>query len=490
METDPIIRTYGTMHPCVIIDYSPGNVVAQVGFCLFAYCLMGSAMLSLLRVAQLKNANLLIISAIGFSLLFVSVPFVVLSVTFTPRLVSVLLHSVPYMWDVTGLGAFMASELVVVYATAGSFSSKYIKFYIYQAILILMVFYGVLFMARTLATTDVIDVNLPTTDSRNNLEPMAVQFEIAPLVVAFVFYPLHLLRPSLCPLHEQPVAGDVSVSSVVDEAQDCESPISATTVGISTTDSVVASTESERRISATTVGSDDWRFVLKSSTLATVSVVMLMLSVFLAMFSNRTSKSDREWTSFHNDFKTLPGAAIIAVTWSYAVPVLFLHVLVVMAYALASGTSTKIVQIAGVLFSTSSLLAHAATIPNVSDWFIGPELFQVALIIWILAQVYLTLQKWPSSRRFACVSQLVSAALATLCLVASLVTKARWADYGWMLAWLIFTFADPLDMQLIVTRFGLATLRSSPSGVYTNLCQFAWHEATTSTSSSLDIIGI
>merc|ERR1719297_170767 len=151
-------------------------------------------------------------SSLAVGILLQGMTGLVLCVTFNPATVSVLSHSVPYMTSIGSAGVYMLFELAfTVTVSSDKWTRRHIVYYVYTTYLVGSIFYGILFMARTLGTTDQIDVSLPVSHPRNVLEPLPVHSNPLPMILAFSSVIMESLRPFVSPLTAMPVAGDVVV---------------------------------------------------------------------------------------------------------------------------------------------------------------------------------------------------------------------------------------------------------------------------------------
>lgn len=451
LRVDPAMRTYKAFHPCIIIDYSPGNLWAQLTFLLNAYSLLLSGTISLFRVAQLRNAFLLVVSALAYGMLWAGMSLLVLTVTFNPSFVSVLLHSVPYMVYGGGYGMFMLSELVVSDFASQSTTCKHIIWYAYNGWMVGTCFYGVLFMSKVLATTNDIDVTLPATDPRNILEPMEFELQLLPTIMAFIVFPLHILRPFVCPLTARPLAANLSVLAIHHDAP----------------------RESGE-------GSSEWRLDLRASKVHLWGVFIALVGMCLAYYFNDVFNPNIAGEfprSFREEFKTLPGAAIIAVSWTLAVPLLALHAFILSTYvrSFVRSCSFKVAFLAvAIIFSISAILAHGGTVPGAPNWYRGVDLFRVMLGCWLVAQCVLAMLFEESESKLRVVGKLVAGALAAIFLVLSIMMETRWSLLAFMAAWMLFAAVDPLCASLTIDNIAITTCKNSPETLCNNLFHCYW----------------
>jgi hypothetical protein len=420
-----------------------------VNFSLFAYHVMFSGTLSVIRSVCFGSATLVIISSMAYGVMMVTTPAVVLSVTFNPSLVSVLLHTVCYMITLVGIASFMLAEVFVNYLHSGMATVKHIAFYAYSSVMIGLVVYALFFMTSILATTDQIDVLKSTRDERNILNPMPVKYDVMPLLGSFLFHPMHLVRPFVCPLAEVPIAGTFQVHR-----------------GRLT------------RMSVALSGDREWCIVLKSSVLAGSAAVMACCSVFVALYANNIAHGGlSQISSFRKEFTVLPGAAIVAYAWTLIVPLLFLHAFVIEMYVSTVLPQLKIaMRISVAMFCISATLAHGGTVPESPAWYVGSELFQVALMVWLILQSALVIYEWPVDMKQGSVCLLVCTVVAVISLAISLGTGDFRADIIWLISWLVCALVDPLDISITVCRISLGTSTNIPMNCRSKLLHCIWKE--------------
>ena len=106
-----VFRLYETYHPCILLDYLPGTLIAQPLFVFAALLSVLTYGLAWLRSGCLGKIGPLMFSSCVFCLSIVTGACFALVFTFSPDQTSVIVHSLPYMgWELTGL-LFVVSQV-------------------------------------------------------------------------------------------------------------------------------------------------------------------------------------------------------------------------------------------------------------------------------------------------------------------------------------------------------------------------------------------
>jgi len=450
LRVDPILRTYNAFHPCVIIDYSPGNLWAQLTFLLYVYCLLMSATVSLIRVARLHNGILMVISSWSYGVAWIGMPILVLSCTFNPRYTSVLSHSIPYMICIGSIGVTMLSELVVLYVTSEETTRKHVVCYIYNAIMLFATGYAILFMSKLLGETKLINVLLPVTDPSNILQPVELNISPFTTILAFCILPGHWLRPFFSPLTARPVSADVEVR---------KGDFNFQTLGIQS--------------NPDQAHHNSWRIVFDASTLGFWGRLITASGFGLAYYFNTIYATEPQ--DIRGKFTNNPGAAIIAVTWSAGVPLMILQALVLATYVRQRFKQGlfKCGFVASALFvSVSAVLAHGGTVPHAPSWYLGPELFSVGLLLWGVAECGLLMQE--SEMTPMVIFKLCVGTVGLILMVVCIFHFNPVSFIGFLCAWMIFSFFDPMDVKMVITNIEVGTVKNSPETTYNTFFNWVW----------------
>jgi hypothetical protein len=451
LKVDPILRTYQAFHPCVIIDYTPGNLWAQLTFLLYVYCLLMSATMSLLRVVKMQKGVLVVFTAQAYGIAWITLPVLVLACTFNPGLSSVLLHSLPYMVCIGGIGVFMISEVIVLFWTSEKTTWKHYACYIYNIILLGATGYAILFMSKHLATTELIDVTLPITDPRNTLEPQELEISVVTTALAFSILPLHWLRPFFSPLTEKPLVADVVVQR-----------------GLS-------SAESPHMFGGSAGLTSAWHMALDASTLGLCGRISCALGFSLAYFFNSVFSTEPH--SYRDKFEMLPGAAIIALMWTLGVPLMALQTCVMSMYVKArypTGIFRMFFVGVSIFFSISAVLAHGGTVPRAPKWYIGSQLFQAGVILYGIGECILVLKEL--GMKGMALVKVVMGIITAIFLLLSQFWFNRFSFIAYSVCWIVYTAIDPLDVKMIFSNIDIGTTEQSPGNVCNNLFHWVWKD--------------
>jgi len=450
LRLDPILRTYKAFHPCVIIDYMPGNLWAQLTFLLYVYSLLMSATASLIRAARCHNGVLMVVSSQAYGVAWLGLPILVLACTFNPTYTSVLSHSIPYMVCVGSIGFVILSELVVLYVTSETTTRRHIACYVYNGVMLLATGYAILFMSKLLGSTKLIDVTLPVTDPRNRLQPEDVHISPLTTALAFSILPLHWLRPWFSPLTQKPVTANIEVRKGNWENLHHKA---------------IAMPNHQNR----------WHIVLKASTLGFWGRFVTMAGFGLAYFFNLVFAEESQ--TIRGKFTNVPGAAIIALSWSVGVPLMALQAFVLATYVrlrFKRGEFAFFFVAAAAFASVTSVLAHGGTIPHAPDWYIGPELYAVGLLLWGTAECVLLVKE--SEMTPLVIFKLIIGAVTGLGMIINVFAFGTVPFVGFLCSWIVYSFCDPLHVSMIITNIEIGSVENSPETLCNNFFQWAWYD--------------
>lgn len=106
-----VFRLYETYHPCILLDYLPGTLIAQPLFVCAALLSVLTYGLGWLRSGCLGKIGPLMFSSCVFCLSLVTGACFALVFTFSPDQTGVIAHSLPYMgWELTSC-LFVVSQV-------------------------------------------------------------------------------------------------------------------------------------------------------------------------------------------------------------------------------------------------------------------------------------------------------------------------------------------------------------------------------------------
>ena len=327
-----VFRLYETYHPCILLDYLPGTIIAQPLFVTSALLSVLTFGLAWLRSGCLGKMGPLMFSSCVFCLSILTGACFALVFTFSPDQTNVIAHSLPYMgWELTSclfvvsqvcsaplprhvprplIPASSESCLLVqayyVWMDDDPHRSRNAKkgFTLYAAVYAAFDIYGMIFMTGKIASL----ARNPDLLKGNEI----IQFHWLPFITAVTTHLNMWAYSVLSPMKYRPLAFELITS---DEA-------STDTADMQPTASDPSKVEGN---------SFNFKFAPRSI-LSVVAVIMVAVE-FLAKYINVLVMPDEVVKDFtaKQHIETLPGAAVVAVLWMVAVGLLFIH------GALASG---------------------------------------------------------------------------------------------------------------------------------------------------------
>merc|ERR1712008_134192 len=167
----------------------------------------------------------------------------------------------------------------------------------------------------------------------------------------------------------------------------------------------------------------------------------------------------------------------IAVSWSVGVPLMALQAFVLATYVrlrYRKGEFKMFFVAAAIFVSITSVLAHGGTIPHAPDWYIVPELYAVGLILWGTAECLLLVKE--SELTPLVMFKLIVGAVTGLLMIVNVFSFGRFSFVGFLCAWIIYSFCDPLNVSLIMSNIEVGTVENSPETLGNNFFQWAWYD--------------
>lgn len=185
---DAIVAFYGTIHPCVLLDYTPGTIFAQPLFDLQILIVILSMWASFVRHLLQGSMSAIMVSATGMILALVVGACFNLVFTFNPRTVSVLAHSVPYMCNVALQFLFIGTEALAIFVFKYK-PHEVPGFFFYVVFVLSVAFFINFFMAARLMSkldfaTRNMEENIAAGSAPNNEQPILQLFRAALTVLA------------------------------------------------------------------------------------------------------------------------------------------------------------------------------------------------------------------------------------------------------------------------------------------------------------------
>lgn len=431
MDKSPIYHMYKTYHPCMLLDYLPGTLLAQPFFVLQVFMQDAAVMFSFLRNVIFGSTLLTIGSAIGMTIWLQCSTCFVLVFTFNPGATSVMAHSIPYMGYVFAIATFFITELATVSRRFGMGDKEVGNlgpFYGYVAFVCAMICYGENFMLSTFIK-NARDVYKPTGDIDAEGE---VEFDPLPFIGAIVVDTLYVIWVWMTPHAKYPVKMMLSSFS-----------------NLSPTDHVESVTC--RRTLGTTVRAKYFGFL---------AMLAALIGAGLAVYLNHQVDPDASIT-FRENFERLPGSAFTAVFWVVSSLFLSLYVLIVMFHETYTNDNKNVilaVQGIGCMLIMSTVYAFGSTIPDAHSWHhYGAEFFQTCFTVWMGVMLVVLVQHRRMVEMRWLVPEALSCVLAIVALLGSLVLKIPAFDLGWIAAFAFYLMNDSIGRTLTVSDVHVAS---------------------------------
>ena len=332
-----VFRLYETYHPCILLDYLPGTIIAQPLFVTSALLSVLTFGLAWLRSGCLGKMGPLMFSSCVFCLSILTGACFALVFTFSPDQTNVIAHSLPYMgWELTSclfvvsqvcsaplprhvprplIPASSESCLLVqayyVWMDDDPHRSRNAKkgFTLYAAVYAAFDIYGMIFMTGKIASL----ARNPDLLKGNEI----IQFHWLPFITAVTTHLNMWAYSVLSPMKYRPLAFELITS---DEASTDTADMQPTPACASDPSKVEGN-------------SFNFKFAPRSI-LAVVAVIMAAVAVLPKHINNLVFMPDndevikdvlvKDFTT-EQHMKTLPGAAFVVVLWIVAIGLLIIH---------------------------------------------------------------------------------------------------------------------------------------------------------------------
>merc|ERR1712008_150358 len=176
-------------------------------------------------------------------------------------------------------------------------------------------------------------------------------------------------------------------------------------------------------------------------------------------------------------FTNVPGAAIIALSWSVGVPLMALQAFVLATYVrlrFRKGEFRNFFVGSAIFVSLTSVLAHGGTVPHAPDWYYGPELYAIGLLLWGAAECILLYKE--SEMTPLVIFKLIVGALTGLMMIINVFSFGTFSFVGFLCMWMVYSFCDPLHVSMIITNIEIGNVDNSPETLSNNFFQWAWYD--------------
>merc|ERR1712008_40048 len=124
--------------------------------------------------------------------------------------------------------------------------------------------------------------------------------------------------------------------------------------------------------------------------------------------------------------------------------------------------------------SLTSVLAHGGTVPHAPDWYIGPELYAIGLLLWGAAECILLYKE--SEMTPLVIFKLIVGALTGLMMIINVFSFGTFSFVGFLCMWMVYSFCDPLHVSMIITNIEIGNVDNSPETLSNNFFQWAWYD--------------
>jgi len=478
MEVDPVLRLYGTLHPCILLDYLPGTLFAQPLFDLSVLISQVSAAVSLVRAALFGDVFILGIFAFMFGVYMPLSCLFQLVFTFNPTYTSVLLHSIPYILDNISKGWYCFCTAYAVWQWPELVFREQVHCTFAAGFYILAIVYGTFFMSSKLMSNaglgcdgldpSMIFANSTVLGACPANEVLKVKVDPFPLIMTLFAQGLLFSLGLVSPLKNRPLAFEVRCWESGIPADLSADPHGAL--------AIQETQQQERRFFTSATGGNGHGLRLLAKRPLLFAMLVLAFSMYSAKWLAEKVYGEQvdDW-DYRDKFITQPSASIVAVGWIVVLQFLAANVALVVTSEYRNnydGFVRWVVYISGLLLLCTGVTAHAGTIPHAPAWFHGPEAFLVALALWILKDVLLLQQLLDRARTSLLQSgghvlvtmvwlEMGLAVLAGVSVLAAAFSRiVAWSlgsgfkmpDYGWMALVVLYSLFDVRRVQVILSN--------------------------------------
>jgi hypothetical protein len=482
MEVDPVLRLYGTLHPCIMLDYLPGTLFAQPLFDLSVIISQVSAGVSLVRAALFGDIFILGIFAVMIGVYLPCSCLFQLVFTFNPTQTSVLLHSVPYILDNISKGFYCSCTAYAVWQWPQLVFRERVHCTFACGLYTIAIIYGTFFMSSKLMSNaglggdglnpDTLFEDATELSKNPDNQELEVKVDPLPMIMTLSAQCLLFSLGWTSPLKSRPVAFEVRCWESGVPIELSADPPGAR--AIQETQQVECKTFS----SATGGFGDKLRLLAKRP--LTVAMITIAFVMYSAKWLGKQVYGDQvdDW-DYHDKFTTQPGATLVAVGWIVVLQFLVAHVVLVVTNEHQTNYNCSVrwvVYISGLLLVSTGVTAHAGTIPHAPDWFRGPEAFLVALALWILKDVLLLQQlldrvlsappnNGAHGLAVVVVIEIVLAVITGLIILGTAFARLvawrlgsgiKMPDYAWIASVVIYSFFDVRRVEIILSNVRIA----------------------------------
>merc|ERR1719433_2233288 len=180
-----------------------------------------------------------------------------------------------------------------------------------------------------------------------------------------------------------------------------------------------------------------WHIMLKASTLGFWGRFVTMAGFGLAYFFNLVFAEESH--TIRGKFTNVPGAAIIALSWSVGVPLMALQ-----AFVLATYVRLRFKR------------------------------GEFALLLWGTAECVLLVKE--SEMTPLVIFKLIIGAVTGLGMMINVFAFGTVPFVGFLCSWIVYSFCDPLHVSMIITNIEIGNVENSPETLCNNFFQWAWYD--------------
>jgi len=397
-ERDPIVGFYESVHPCILLDYLPGTLFAQPLFVCQILTIIVCMMLNFFRHIVEGSLFKILIASFGFCLAYIFGACFNLVFTFNPREVSVLEHSVPYMFNVAVQFIFIASETLCLFFTVNP--HKVPLFSAYVAFVLGVCFFINFFMGQKLLRGHE-KASKPMTQwtPEEMVFPEISTWNLwSALFVVFFLDFLFIMWYRVNPNSGTAIAFELGVTNREPDDEDLDDDVAGYT-------GLVA--KAQEQPAGAPMSMCNVAFCKPIGMPMLFAVFWTLVGAFGCEFVNSEvhdypfmDAPDRGWGE---TFSRYPGSGIMVVCWVFVITSIFAHVAGVVYYEELTNPSPAmrlLVKCSGFFVLLAALGAHAATIPGSGEWMLhdGPMDVCAALMVWTIVDLLLLCQDWPNLR--------------------------------------------------------------------------------------------
>jgi len=169
---------------------------------------------------------------------------------------------------------------------------------------------------------------------------------------------------------------------------------------------------------------------------------------------------------------------LVRLSWSVGVPLMALQAFVLATYVRSCFRESgfrKFFVATAIFVTIASVLAHGGTVPHAPDWYLGPELYAIALLLWGTAECILLVKE--SEMTPLVIFKLIVGAVTGLLMIVNVFSFGRLSFVGFLCAWIVYSFCDPLHVTLTMSNIEVGTLENSPETLRNTFFEWFWKDS-------------